>query len=164
MTKRAKTAAFLIAVGVLQSGCMGSSSGLSSQVAAMQGIAGVQRSAQATATKEDLAMSCPQIDAELKRHYARMEQINKAERARERQANLTGGLLDAGLSVVGAGAIANAGSAQTIRNVGTATTVAGSAASAATASAGPDAQTYNEALAISERSALLGRVKLQKGC
>ena len=109
-------------------------------------------------------MSCKAVQSELKSLYARSEAINKAERKRERKANLTGGLMEAGLSVLGAGAIANAGSAQAISNVGTATAVAGTAASGMRGSSGPDAQTYNQAMAIAERSALLERVKFAKGC
>lgn len=145
------------------SGCMGGVSQTSANVMGMQSIAGVQRSAQAQPTEKDLALSCSQVQSELNRIYARMEEVNKSERARERQANLTGGLLDAGLSVVGAGAIANAGSAQAISNIGTATTAAGAAAST-TRGSGPSAQTYNEAMAMAERSSVLERVKLAKGC
>ena len=34
----------------------------------------------------------------------------------------------------------------------------------ATRGSGPNAQTYNEAMAIAERSSILERVKLSKGC
>ncbi len=157
----------LISLAVLSSfaltGCMGRVSQTSASVMGMQSIAGMQRAAQAQPSEQDLTLSCAQVQSELNGLYARMEAINKAERARERKANLRGGLLDAGLSVVGAGAIANAGSAQSISNIGTATTVAGTAANA-TRGSGPNAQTYNEAMAIAERSSILERVKLSKGC
>jgi hypothetical protein len=136
----------------------------SANVLGLNSIASVQRAAQATPTEKDLAMSCAQIDAELKTLYARTEEINKAERARERKAGLTQGLLDAGLSVVGASAIANAGSAQAISNVGTATALAGSASSAAVGSGGPNQKAYNQALALAERSSVLERAKVEKGC
>lgn len=152
----------LISLAVLSSfaltGCMGGVSQTSANVMGMQSIAGMQRAAQAQPSEQDLTLSCAQVQSELNGLYARMEAINKAERARERKANLRGGLLDAGLSVVGAGAIANAGSAQSISNIGTATTVAGTAANA-TRGSGPNAQTYNEAMAIAERSSILERVQ-----
>jgi len=157
----------LISFAVLSSfaltGCMGGVSQTSANVMGMQSIAGMQRAAQAQPSEQDLTLSCAQVQSELNGLYARMEAINKAERARERKANLRGGLLDAGLSVVGAGAIANAGSAQSISNIGTATTVASTAANA-TRGSGPNAQTYNEAMAIAERSSILERVKVSKGC
>ncbi|ATG41717.1 hypothetical protein [Phaeobacter piscinae] len=145
-------------------GCMGNTSQTSANIMGLQSMAGVQRAAQAQPSEKDLAMSCSEVKEELGTLYARSEAINKAERKRERKANLTGGLMEAGLSVLGAGAIANAGSAQSISNVGTATAVAGTAASGVRGSGGPDAQTYNTALAIAERSALLERVKLANGC
>ncbi|WP_171182272.1 hypothetical protein [Ruegeria sp. HKCCD8929] len=154
----------LMSATLILSACSGGTSQTSANVLGLQSISGVQRAALAAPSEKELAMNCAQIEAELARHYARMEEINRAERARERQTNLTGGLVDAGLSVLGAGAIANAGSAQGIRNVGTATNLVGTAAQSATRGSGPNAQTYNEALAISERSAVLERVKLDKGC
>ena len=157
---RVATAAGLMALA----GCMSNVSQTSANIMGLQSVAGVQRAAQAQPAEKDLAMSCKEVEGELGTLYARMDGINKAERKRERKANLTGGLLNAGISVLGAGAITNAGSAQSISNIGTATTVAGTAASAASGSNGPNAQAYNEGLAIAERSAVLERVKLSKGC
>lgn len=145
-------------------GCVSNVSQTSANIMGLQSIAGVQRAAQAQPTEKDLALSCKEVESELGTLYARSEEINKAERKRERKANLTGGLMEAGLSVLGAGAIASAGSVQSISNASTATALAGTAANGVRGSGGPDAQTYNEALAIAERSALLERVKLANGC
>lgn len=158
--KRAVAIAGLVGLAA----CADNISQTSASVMGMQSIAGVQRAAQAQPADTDLAMSCSQVQSELTTLYARMDEINKAQRARERKANLTGGLLEAGLSIAGAGAIANAGSAQEISNIGTAATVAGTAAGAATGSSGPSAQTYNEVMAVAERSSVLERVKVSKGC
>lgn len=145
------------------SGCMSDVSQTSTNVMGIQSIAGVQRAAQTQPTQQDLARSCSDVQKELDQLYARSEAINKAETARQRKTNLTNGLLNAGLSVVGADAIASAGSAQAISNVGTATTLAGAAVNSSGAS-GPTSQTYTQAMALAERSALLERVKLSKGC
>lgn len=158
-----KLVASISAIAVL-SACMGNTTQTSASIMGMQSIAGVQRAAQAQPTETDLAMNCSQVNGELKSLYARSEEINKAEQARASKANLTSGLLDAGFSVLGAGAIANAGSAQAIANIGTATAAAGTVSSSVRGSSGPDAQAFNEAMAIAERSALLERVKLSKGC
>ncbi|WP_156916739.1 MULTISPECIES: hypothetical protein [Leisingera] len=145
-------------------GCMGNTSQTSANIMGLQSMTGVQRAAQTQPSEQDLAMSCGEAQTELGTLYARSDAINQAERKQERKASLTGGLIEAGLSVIGAGAIADAGSAQAISNVGMATVVAGTAASGVRGSGGPDAQTYNEALAIAERSALLERVKLANDC
>lgn len=65
----------------------------------------------------------------------------------------------AGLPVLCAGAIANAGSSQAISNVETAT-----AASVARGFGSPDTQIYKEAPEMAERRTLLERVKLANGC
>lgn len=157
------TIGLLLAATIGLAGCGDAVSRTSANIVGVQSVAGVHRAANSEPSKADLAMSCSQIDGELSSIYAQMDQINKAERAKERKANLTGGLLDAGLSVVGAGAIANAGSAQAISNVGTATTLAGAAVNGAGAP-GTDVGTYNKALAIAERSSVLERAKVAKGC
>ena len=84
-----------------------------------------------------MAMSCKAIDAELTGLYAQFEEINKAERARERKAGLTSGLLSAGISFAGISALGNAGSVQAMQNIGTATSVASTAASASKALVDP---------------------------
>jgi hypothetical protein len=53
-----------------------------------------------------------EVQTELNTLYARSEAINLAERKRERKASLTGGLMEAGLSVLGAGPIAEIGSSR----------------------------------------------------
>ncbi|MES0864809.1 hypothetical protein ABLN87_20860 [Ruegeria sp. SCPT10] len=160
--KQATIGLLLIASATLTA-CSDSMTQTSANIMGMQSIAGVQRASNTEPSSADLAMSCGQINSELSSLYAEIETINKAERARERKANLTGGLLDAGLSVVGAGALANAGSAQAISNVGTATAVAGAATDGLTAS-GPDAGTFNRQFALVERTSVLERTKVAKGC
>lgn len=142
-------------------GCM---SDVSQHMMARQSMTDLQRAAHAEPSEQDLAMSCPAIDTELSTLYARLETINKGERARQRKASLTSGLLDAGLSMAAGSAMAHAGSAEGLRQVGAATSVASTAADVATSGSGPTARTYNEGMAITERSALLERVKLSKGC
>lgn len=154
----------ILAGTLFVSACTDQISQTSANVVGLNSIASVQRAAQTQPTAQDMALSCAQINSELNSLYAKSEEINKAERARERKAGLTQGLLDAGLSVVGAGAIANAGSAQAISNVGTATALAGSAGATAIGSSGPDQQAYNQVLAMAERSSVLERTKVAKGC
>lgn len=74
-------------------------------------------------------MNCSDVQTKLNTPYACSETLNNAECKRERKANLTGGLIESGLPVLGAGAIADAGPAQSISNAGTATAAAGTAAS-----------------------------------
>lgn len=146
------------------SACMGTTSQTTSSVTSQSAMSSVLRASQTEPTSRDLAMTCKQIDSELGTVYAKFEQINKAERAREKKTGLTSGLLNAGISLIGAGAITDAGSAGAIGNIGTATTLAGSAANASVGSGGPDAKAYNQALALQERAAVLERAKIAKGC
>ena len=158
----AATVALLGAIGL--GACSTGTSQVSSMTSAMSAFGGVANASTARPTKQDLAKSCSTINAELQGLYAQMEKINAAERSRERQQSLTNGLMNAGLSVVGAGAMMNAGSAQALSNIGAATNVAGTAASSAIGGSGPDQQTVNQATAIAQKSARLERAKLEKGC
>ena len=81
----------------------------SAKIMGLQSMTGVQRAAQAQPSEQDPAMSRDEVQTELSTLYARSEALNKAERKRERKANLTGGLMKAGLSVFDAGAIAASG-------------------------------------------------------
>lgn len=67
--------------------------------------------------KERSRQELSEVQTELNTLYARSEAINLAERKRERKASLTGGLMEAGLSVLGAGPIAEIGSSRVISNV-----------------------------------------------
>ncbi|MGB1216175.1 MAG: hypothetical protein ACPG4X_22640, partial [Pikeienuella sp.] len=82
---------------------------------------------------------------------------------RQRRAGLGAGLLNAGISVLGGSAIANAGSADAIRNAGVATDLARGAANASTANS-PDLQSVNSSTALAGRAAQLERTKVQMGC
>ncbi len=146
------------------SACMGGSSQTASLATSQSAMSAVMRAGQTQPSEKDMAMSCKAIDAELTGLYAQFEEINKAERARERKAGLTSGLLSAGISFAGISALGNAGSVQAMQNIGTATSVASTAASASQGAGGPNAQTLNKATAIQERSAVLERAKLAKGC
>ena len=147
------------------SACMGNpSTQATSAIMGHSAISGVVNASRSAPSEADLAMSCPAIDQQLGRIYAETEEINRVERVRERKAGLLRGTLNAGASVIGAGAIASAGSAEAIANTGTAITVAGAAANAAVGHTGPDAQTLNRGMALQERAAVLERTKVKKGC
>ncbi|QEP30419.1 hypothetical protein [Pukyongiella litopenaei] len=158
-----KTTAAALGACLILSACFGGGSQTTTNVTAMNGLSSVASASARQPTKADLGQSCAALDAELTTLYAQAGEIDRAERARSRRAGLTLGLLDAGLSVAGAGALTKAGSVQAIRNVGTATALAGSA-TAATGGASVDPQAYNRMLAISERAAVLERAKVAKGC
>ena len=145
------------------SGCMGTSQ-TSSHAAAMSGMAVVQRAADSQPTQTDLAKSCAQIEAELSRLYARSAELERAARAEERKTSLARGAVNTGLAALTMSGLTGAGSVSEIRNVQTASTVAGTVANSTMGSSGPDARTTNETMAVFERTSLLERTKLQKGC
>ena len=153
----------LSAAALTLTGCMGSSQ-TRSNATALSGLATIQRASDSQPTQTDLAMSCREIDGELNRLYARSEELERTARAQERKGALARGAVSTGLAALTFGGITNAGSVSEIQNVHTASTVANTAASATMGNSGPDARTTNETLAIFERTSLLERTKLQKGC
>lgn len=160
-----KTATFASLASItLLAGCFGSTSQLSSMTGATSAFAGVVDASATQPTATDLSKSCAALKTDLDVTYARIEEINKAERARETRQNLASGALNTGLSLLGAGAIANAGSAQAISNIGTATSLAGTAANSAVGAGGPDQKTINQATALAQKSARLEKARVEKGC
>ena len=146
------------------SGCMGTTSQTSANATALNSIATVQRTANTQPTQAELGKSCSEINAELNRLYARNAELEKAARAQERKGALGRGLLNAGIAAATLGGMTNAGSVDQIKTVSTAATVARTGADAAMGTSGPDARTTSETLAIFERTSLLERAKLSKGC
>ncbi|WP_299288998.1 hypothetical protein [uncultured Tateyamaria sp.] len=131
----------------------------------LNAIAGVQRAAQSQPSEADLSLSCASIAGELNSIYARLSEIDQAQRAVQRKRNIQKGMINTGISILGAGAIANAGSVNGIRNTSTAVGAAGMAANGVRANGSPeDGRALNEALALQERAANLERAKVGKGC
>ncbi|WP_299155030.1 TrbI/VirB10 family protein [uncultured Tateyamaria sp.] len=92
-------------------------------------------------------------------------EIDQAQRAVQRKRNIQNGMINTGISILGAGAIANAGSVNGIRNASTAVGAAGMAANGVRANGSrEDGRALNEALALQERAANLERAKVGKGC
>lgn len=119
--------------------------------------------ARAPLSESDLALSCEKIDQDLTKLYARYEELEAAERSRQQKAGLLNGALSVGVGILGGTALASAGSVEAINNVGVATSVAGSAVDALT-DTGLDQQSLNKTTAVAERTAILERVKIEKGC
>lgn len=131
----------------------------------LNAIAGVQRAAQSQPSDTDLALSCGAIASELNTIYVRLSEIDKQQRAVQRKRNIQNGMISTGISILGAGAIANAGSVNGIRNASTAVGAAGAVANGTRSNGSPeDGRALNEALALQERAATLERAKVGKGC
>ena len=146
------------------SGCMGSSSQTGAHGTALNSMSMVNRAANSEPSQSDLNKSCSEIDAELARLYARNEELERAAKAEQRKGALARGAVNAGLSALTYKGITNAGSASGIRKVGTASSLAGGVANVTMGGSGPDAKTMNQSMAIYERTSLLERTKLSKGC
>lgn len=156
-----KTTIVALTCALSLSACVGGTT--SQAVVANSALGGTIGATQTPVSETDLARSCADIDAELANVYARFEQIQAAEQQRQRRAGIGAGLLNAGISVLGGSAIANAGSADAIRTAGAATDLARGAANASSATS-PDLQTVNSSTALAGRAAQLERTKVQKGC
>ncbi len=162
--KRAALLGAIVASMVL-SACDTGQSQVSGASQSLNAIAGLQRTVQAEPGSADLALSCGEIGSELRTVYARLSEIETAQRAVERKRNVQNGMLNAGISILGAGAIANAGSVNGIRNAGIAVGAAGSVANGARSNGShEDSRALNEALALQERASLLERIKVKNGC
>ena len=150
---------------VLLAACDGGQSQVIGASQSLNAIAGVQRAAQSQPTEQDLALSCGAIGNELNAAYARLNEIEETQRAVERKRNVQNGVLNTGISILGAGALANAGSVTGIRNTSAAVTAAGAIANSAQSNgSASDGRALNEALALQERASVLERVKVGKGC
>ena len=111
----------------------------------------------------DLAKSCEELDADLTRFYARIEELNKAEKARQRKAGLLDGALQIGIGALAGNALTGAGSVDEINNIKTATAAATTAVDVASIG-GADEKSWNQANALIARTTTLERAKLQKSC
>ncbi|TRD15780.1 hypothetical protein [Palleronia caenipelagi] len=110
-------------------------------------------SVSAAPTATDLALSCPQISAELSRVYAEQKVVDGQVRRQSVANDMTSGVLDAGLTMAGA-----RGGLSGLRAAGAASTAAG----AITASGGTAAQSRQ--IALAQRTIQLERARVQKGC
>jgi len=161
---RLSSVALVFSVAVL-SACDGGQSQTLGASQSLSALAGVQRAAQSQPTDADLALSCSAMASELNTIYAKLSEIDRNQRAVQRQRNIQNGMINTGISILGAGAIANAGSVTGIRNASTAVGAAGMVANGARSNGSPeDGRALNQALALQERAALLERAKVSKGC
>lgn len=163
MTKVAK-AMTAIGLAVTLSGCVtgGTATDMVTAGAGMQGLV----TATQPPSKDDYALSCPVVNQRLGNLYARYTEVEREQRARQRQSAMIGGLIDVGATVVGGSAMANAGSAAGLRNAGLATDAGRSALGAV---AGRESSTQqlkdvNDAMLIAQRIGQLEKVKFEKGC
>jgi len=97
--------------------------------------------------------------------YARHEEIVKAANAQQAKSSMVGGLLSAGIGIVGGSAMLNSGSVNAMRGVQTATALSQTAADAAVMNANPTSlKDITDVTTIANRAAQIERAKLQKGC
>jgi hypothetical protein len=159
----AKTVPALALCAFTVSACM--PGGTPAQMAtAMAGFSGVTQ-ATTPPSKADLAMSCKDVNARLGNLYARYNQLEAEQQAKQRKSAMVDGALDIGLGILGTGMATGAGSVSAIRNAQLATTVGGGAIGLARAeSSAVSLKDVNDTTAIATRTAQLEKVKLEKGC
>lgn len=157
-----KSLAVVCGMAVL-SGCV--QPGTATQMATAMTAFGGVTSATQPASKEDYALSCPELSKRLQNLYARYSEVEAEQRVRQRQTAMVDGALGVGLGILGAKAATGAGSVSAIRNTQAVMSAGEGAIGLARAeTSATDLKSVNDATIIAQRSAQLERLKFEKGC
>lgn len=155
-----------LVMAVALAGCVsgggGTATDMISATTALNGLS----AAKEPPSKEDMALSCTQVGSRLSNLYGRYSEIEREQRARQRQSELVGGIIGIGATIAGGSALSNAGSVTAIRNVGVATSYGRAALTglALQESSAQRLQDVHDSLLIARRITELEKVKFDKGC
>lgn len=154
-----------LATTLALAGCVTGGGTATQMVSATTGMRGLVQATEAP-SQADYALSCDDVSSRVSNLYARYEELEKEQRARQRQTAMIGGLVDVGATLVGGAALSNAGSVAAIRNTGMAVNAGRSALTglATQESSTQQLKDVNDSMLIAQRIGQLEKVKFEKGC
>ena len=155
----------MMASALILSACVSGGGTATEMVSATSGLRALSSVTEAP-SEADSKLSCADLNSRLANLYGRYEELDREQRARQRQAAFVGGIVNVGATLAGGSALAHAGSASAIRNVGLATNYGTAALTNLTSqeSSTQQLKDVNDTMLIARRITQLERVKFDKSC